>query len=79
MTLHVLTMVRKVTYNSLLKSLVDLFSLANHLRLILAASFSKMRSSSVDHPVKVGLVVGGLPPNSQPFALELEVDVGGPM
>ena len=33
----------------------DLFRLADHLRLILAASLSKMRSSSVDHPVKVGL------------------------
>ena len=35
--------------------LADLFRLADHLRLILAASLSKMRSSSVDHPVKVGL------------------------
>ena len=42
-------------WDSLVALLADLFRLADHLRLILAASLSKMRSSSVDHPVKVGL------------------------
>ena len=60
----------------------DLFRLADHLRLILAASLSKMRSSSVDHPVKVGLgrfeppllLVVGPPP---PTWLRLADDDGG--
>ena len=43
------------SWDSLVALLADLFRLADHLRLILAASLSKMRSSSVDHPVKVGL------------------------
>ena len=56
------------TYVNFSKS-VDLFRcLAFHLRLILAASLSKMRSSSVDHPTTVGL---GRPPCFDPI-------VGGP-
>ena len=62
--------------------MADLFRLADHLRLILAASLSKMRSSSVDHPVKVGLgrfeppllLVVGPPP---PTWLRLADDDGG--
>ena len=47
-----------ITPVTLISCLLLFFFLLAHLRLILAASLSKMRSSSVDHPVTVGWRAG---------------------